>query len=1028
MKTKFNGILTLLLALVVQISFAQEKTVSGTVTDDSGSLPGVSVIIKGTATGTETDFDGKYSIKAKTGDVLSFSYLGYVTIQKTVGSSNSINVKLEEDANVLDEVIVTAQGIRREKKALGFSVTTIKAELIERKPETDIAKLLNGKVAGVQINATGGFLGSGTNVIIRSKNSITGSNQPLYIVDGAPINGDRSFDLDPNNIANMSVLKGLAASTLYGEEGRNGVILITTKTGLGKNTNDKFEVTISQNSSFLEVSNLPEFQNIYGQGSDNNINTTFFGTWGARFDNQTVPHHLSIAAYNDVFPAFVGATTTYQAIPNNVSDFFNTGFGTNTSLNISKGGENSSFSLAVNHSDQVGYVKENTLKKFSLSVGGKAKLSNKLTFNSSLNYYKTTDNRPSRNLFQLLTWIPRNLDIHNLPYQNPNDGSSVYYRTTITNPIWTQKNDQLFTENNRIFMKADVTYQINDNFNLGYLFSLDLFHEFNKNHQNKGAAGGGIGSLTSFYRQSQVSTHRFSFSGNRIKLSEDFSLNAVAGLELKNNTSTFKGTASTGQVVYGFLKHNNFSSHTPLDSESIENRIGLYGSFDFDYKNYLFLNVSGRNDWASTTEKENNTALYPSVSMSFIPSTAFGDLFKNGDYLKVRASYGTSANFPNPYLTRPTLNSDAAAYINPFTGGLVATNSVSAFKPNPNLKAELLSEVEIGFEGAFLNKRVTFDISLYNKIVKDQILSSQLPNSTGFSSTVINAGRLDTKGLEVGLIFTPIKTDDFTWEINNNFTAYESTVKELPVDLINIASGLNYAIEGEAYGVIRGSYNVKDDEGNLLIDASNGKTLSSDNVAGFENKIIGDPNEDFSFSTINSFSYKGFTLSAQIEYTHGGDIWSQSASNLIRRGVTRDTESREGSFIIPGVLATDEGVLIRDANGQKIKNNIQIGANDLYFINLQDVDENIVFDATTLRLRDVSFSYALSDEALEKTPIGSLIFTVSANNLWYYTPNLPKYMNLDPEVLSSGVGNGRGLDFQNDPSYRQYSFGVKLTF
>ena len=452
---------------------------------------------------------------------------------------------------------------------------------------------------------------------------------------------------------------------------------------------------------------------------------------------------------------------------------------------------------------------------------------------------------------------------------------------------------------------------------------------------------------------------------------------------------------------------------------------------EFDYSNYLYLTLSARNDWGSTTSSNNRSVFYPSASVSFIPTNVWPALKgETNNYFKLRAGFGSSANFPSPYLINPTLNAQANAWINPFGGGIVSTNALSSFLPNPDLKPEIFREFEVGFEGRVLNNLVDFNISAYKRIARDQILSSGLPNSTGYSSTVINAGRIDTEGLEASITFNILKGEDdgFKWTMDNNFTAYETTVVDLPVDRVNIAAGINYAIEGQPYGVFRGTYATKDDQGNLLINPTTGKIIPSDDL-GLEDEVIGDPNEDWRMTNINTFSYKNFTLGIQWEYIHGGDIYSFSASNLLRRGVTRDTEDREGSYIIPGVLADpNTGLPLKDANGNNIKNNIQIGANDLYFINLMDVAENIVYDASVLRLRDISFSYTMSEDMLKKTPFGSVVFSVSGNNLWYKAPNLPKYMNLDPEVLGTGAGNGKGLDFQNDPSYKQYSLGVKVTF
>lgn len=1031
MKTKINQILTSLFVLFGVVVFAQQS-IKGTVTDESGvPLPGATVVVEGTSNAAITDFDGNYSINATLGDVLVASYVGYNSNTQTANSA-TLNFTLTQSTE-LDEVIITAQGIARKEKALGYAVTTITSEDIESKPETDISKILTGKIPGVQINTGGGFLGTNANVIIRSKNSISGSNQPLYIVDGAPITGNRSFDLDPNNIATTSVLKGLAASALYGQDGRNGVILITTKTGSGLARSKGFEVEVSHTTSFLEVANLPEFQNLYGQGADNTINTTYFGTWGARFNGQVVPHHLSIPAYASSFPEYQGATDVYRAHPNNVNDFFDVGVGNTTSVLISNSTENSSVSFSYSKSDQVGYLEENKLIRDNFSFGSKTTLSNKLSLNTSVLYSKTIDTRPTRNFFDLLTWIPRNLDIQNLPYQDPNDGSSVYYRVTYTNPRWQQKNSQFKEDSDRLFIKAQLDYELNDNINISYLYSNDYYNELNRDYQNKGGADSPLGFMNTFDDKDRITTHRASINFNNIQLTNEWSLTGVAGFESKNQAASIIGLTSEDQVVFNFLNHNNFRETSALDSRSSLNTIGVYSQMEFDYNDYIFLTLTARNDWASTVAKENRSIFYPSASISYILSDTPG-FDAQGNYYKLRASYGTSANFPGAYLINPTLDAAPNAWINPFNGSVVSYNGLSSYLPNPGLLPELLKEYEFGIEARLFNNLVDVDISAYKRIVEDQILSSSLPTSTGYSSTTINAGRIDTDGLEAALtlnLIRPTTSDGLAWSMTTNFTAYETTVKELPVDRIAFSDGVNHAIENEPYGVFRGTFAIKDDQGNLLINPSTGKILFSDDV-GLEDDLIGDPNEDFYLTNINTISYKNFTFGLQWEYTHGGDIYSVSASNLLRRGVTRDTEDREGSYIIPGVLGDpNTGDVILDANGDKIKNNIQIGANDLYFINLMDVDENIVFDASVFRIRDISLSYKLPDSLLENSPFGSVVFNAQANNFYYNAPNLPQYMNLDPEVLGAnpeGGTNSKGVDYQNDPSYKQFSLGVKLTF
>lgn len=1040
MKIKFSGILTLMLCFIAQVTLAQQNIVSGTVSDLSGlPLPGTTVIVQGTSRGTTTDFDGNYSIATKQGEILVFSYVGYTTKKSVVGLSNKINITMEEDTESLDEVVITAQGIKREKKALGYAVTTLNADVLESKPESDIAKILTGKIAGVQVNTAGGFLGQAPSVIIRSKNSITGNNQPLYIIDGIPIAGNRSFDIDPNNIASTSVLKGLAASTLYGEDGRNGVILITTKTGAPKKKDGKFEIQVINTTSLLEVANLPDFQNTYGQGADNNIQTTFLGTWGARFDGQQVAHPLDLDAYNESFPQFQGQTVEYKAVPNNVSDFFNPNFGINTSVLISKSVEDAAFSFNVSHTNQKGVLEQSDLRRLNLSLGGMAKLTNKFTLNAKIDYSNTITNNPTVNVFDILTYIPRNLDIHNLPFEDPNTGANVYYRDDFANPLWQLKNSGYGDDTDRITASNNLNYSINNKLSLSYTFGLDKYTEINRDFENKGGILFPLGFLQYYVNTSRITNHRFLFNLDDIKLSNDISIQGQLGLETKNEFNEINGVNASDQVVFGVVDLDNYRTFIPqtdfttLDNDVItsfeENRIGLFGGLDFAYKNYLYLNLQARNDWGSTVEKNEQSIFYPSVSLSFIPTSAFSDFGTSGDYLKIRGGFGSSASFPLSYLTRPELNASSNAFINPFDDSIIATNSLSSFLPNPNLKPERLQEFEIGVDGKYLNNRLNFDISLYKRKTEDQILFSNLPNSTGYTQTAINAGDVITEGLEIGLIIKPIVSNDFSWTINTNFTAYESTVENLPIDLVQIGTlGVNSAINGLPLGVFRGTFAVKDDAGNVLINPTNGKIIFSDDV-GLEDQIIGDPNEDFRVSTINEIAYKNFKLSAQLEYIHGGDLYSLTAQNLLRRGVTRDTEDREGTFVLPGVLGDPAtGLALSDGNGDPIANNVQIGANDLYFLNTQDVEENYIYDASTVRLRDISLSYTISKKALERTPFGSAIFTFTGNNLWFYTPNLPEFLNLDPEVLATGQGNSFGIDFQNAPSYKQYALSVKLTF
>jgi TonB-dependent SusC/RagA subfamily outer membrane receptor len=433
----------------MQFAFAQEKTVTGVVSDESGPLPGANVIIKSTKKGTQTDVDGKYSIKAKAGDVLIFSFIGLKDASLTVGASNTVNMVMKSSGQELSEVVVTSQGIKKEKKALGYAVSTIKAEEFASKPSTDIARALTGKAPGVNIQATSGLSGSGTNIIIRGYSSITGNNQPLFVVDGVPFNSDtnsdgnfvegatnassRFLDLDPNTIETVNILKGLSATTLYGSAGRNGVILVTTKSGNTKDINKKMSVSFSQSLYMTEIAALPDYQNSYGNGFNNQF-TTAFSNWGPAFGTAgtqginadgTVPHPYAYLANETLFPEFVGKTVPY-APANNVKPFFRTGAVSTTSVSVGGRSENTSYNLSVGSTDDQGFIENNKYQRLNLSGGGTTKLANGFTFSSIMNYVKTDKSAPPTaagfgsnaafpSVFANILYTPRNIDLFNLP-------------------------------------------------------------------------------------------------------------------------------------------------------------------------------------------------------------------------------------------------------------------------------------------------------------------------------------------------------------------------------------------------------------------------------------------------------------------------------------------------------------------------------------------------------------------------------------------------------------------------------------
>ena len=1072
MKTKFSGILTLLLAFVVQISFAQ-TTVSGTVSEENGPLPGASVLIKGTTTGTQTDFDGNYSITANPTDVLVFSYVGYATQEITAGIQSVLNVTLAAD-NALDEVIVTASGVKREKKALGFAVTTLDAESVEQKPESDLVRSLNGKIAGVQITGNSGATGSGTQFLIRGASSINGGNAPLFVVDGVPFEGgavtnganfttgstttsNRFLDLDPNNIESISVLKGLNAAVLYGQQGRNGVVLVTTKSGSSKDRseNKKLEVTINAQSYITQISNLPDYQNEYGQGAGNIFNSGFVGNFGSRFDSlDEVPHPYNADAnafdQADAFPEFQGLFIPYEAVEDNVSNFFRDGFGSALNININGPSDGRSrFNLNVGYTDEDGFIPENNLRRYNISVGGGTQLTNKLSFDASILYSDSRVDTPpiaannggASSVFTRTLFIPRNIDLNNLPFQNPITGQSVYYRTDQTNPLWLVNNSRNRSDTRRTFSRLSTRYDFSDTFSLSYRFGLDTFNTIDEFRINRGSveqAALQAGYLRINNSQNTIIDQNLTFTANDISLGGKVKFNGLLGSNIRRDAFSRNGTAHSNQIVFDVFTERNFVDQTNndpvtglLDFESFQNVLGVFSELNFDYDDYLYLSLSGRNDWASTVEEDNRSLFYPGASLSFVPTSVDGiGTSEAVNFLKVRTAYGTSARFPGPFNTQQTLGSNPNIFVDS-NGNGTSTNSAQGFLANPDLRPELQEEIEIGVEGGFLRNRITLDASIYRRTAEDQILNQPLASATGFTNTLINAGTVRTDGIEIGLNFIPIKTDNFTYSITNNFTALDPIVTQLNVEPFAF-SGFgnlgNFAAEGEPLGVIRGSFALRDDNGNLLINATDGKIIDSNDL-GLPIETIGDPNPDWNLTSIHSFAWKGVTLSAQFEYQQGGDIFSQTITQLLRRGVTEDTAiGRENTFILPGILADpNTGEPLLDGAGNTIPNNVQISHNNIFFINLVDPAGQGIYDASHFRIREVSLGYTVPEKFLEKTPFGQLAFTLAGQNLFVDAFNTPDGINFDPEQLSTG-GNGRGLEFQTGPTSRRFSFNVKASF
>jgi len=1083
MRTKFNGILTLLLAFVVHLTFAQEKTITGTVTDQDGlPLPGVNIVVQGTTNGTQTDFDGNYAISGEVGQVLSFTYIGQKPQTVPIGENNTINVQMQEDAQALEEVVVTAQGIKREKQALGYAVSTVGSEDLEQKSEGDVGRVLRGKASGVNITQQSGVSGSGTNIIIRGLQSFSQNNQPLFIVDGVPFSSDtnaagdfvdgnngssRFLDLDPNTIESVSVLKGLSAATLYGEQGKNGVILVTTKNGsAGVGGPSKSAITVTSSYFFNEIASMPDYQNEYGGGFDQAFGW-FFSNWGPSFSREgrasftnpnnfpavydlnpadgTIRHPYATASAATgmpaAFPEFANARyefKPYQSVP----AFFRVGGAANVSLNAQGASEDGkvSYNLSASHLDDKGFTPGNNLLRNTIGLGGRAQLSNKFTVSGTMNYTRTDFKSPpvaastgngsfgdGSSVYGHLFFTPRSVDMVGLPFQNPITGGSTYYRqnNSIQHPLWTVANSGTRQLTNRAFGNMSMQYDISENLNLLYRFGYDVYNERNTGFQNKGGIGGSTqvqsGVLATWDNNNTIWDHSIILNGS-YDLSEKLDMNFNLGGTTRSTNYDRSGVFSSGQNVFGVLRHFNFDLQDEIQTTTYQNIAGLYGQVDFGFDRMLYLTLNARNDWVSNQSRSNRSLLYKGASFSFIPTQAFPGLRSEGgiNYMKLRGGYGESAGFATGFPISVDLFLDTQDFTSQ-DGQTVVSNTVSNTVANPDILPERYSEFEVGLETRLFKNIVSLDVSLYKRTTKDLIINRPLDPSTGGNQIQTNVGEIQGEGLEVDLGLYPFREGDFKWSINSNFNLNRSEVVDLGTDTdIIIYAGFsnrgNAAIPGQQLTTMVGSRIGRDANGAYQVDASGNYVIEEVDENGLL-PVIGDSNPDWVLNVNNSMTWKNLNFSFLLNHQQGGDMWTSTVAVLLGRGLVDDTVDRDASFILPGVGP--------DGN----PNNIQINNSDYYFNNVVFGPAELqTYDATTLRLQEISLGYSIPSKLLEKTPFGSLSFTLTGFNLWYEAFNMPSSTNFDPNVAGLGVGVGSGFDYLNGPSSKRYGFSIKASF
>jgi TonB-linked SusC/RagA family outer membrane protein len=1069
MKTTFKGILTLLLAFVVQITFAQEKTVSGTVSDASGTLPGVSVLIKGTNKGTETDFNGKFSIKATNGDVLSFSYMGYKTIEKPVTASNTFNVSMEQDANVLNEIVVTALGISKEKKSLGYSTQKIEGDQVSKVKDANFINSLSGKISGVEIKSSG-TMGGSTNVVIRGNSSLTGNNQALFVVDGVPMSnsnmntgnqktgrggydyGNAASDINPDDIESINVLKGGAASVLYGSSAANGVVIITTKKGKSK----KNQLGVTINSSFslgaIDKTTFTEYQDGYGAGYGAYYGSTGYfndvdmdgdgvldlvtpstedASFGAAFDPS-----LMVYQWNSFYPQLPDTylkATPWQAAKNTPVSFYETSETAINSVSFEGSTDKGTYRFAYTNFDQKGVLPNSSIKKDIIDFGSSYDLTDKFNIISKITYSSVRGKGrygtgyDSKNVNQSFKqWFQTNVDIKELADAYFLTGENITWNSNSTtdltpiymdNPYWTRYENYQNDERNRINGHVTMSYQVNDWLNVMGRATIDTYSQIQEERIAVGSVD--VSEYSKAVNRFQNNNYDLYLNFDKNFLEDKLNVRGTLGANIVRTSMNNMSARTTGGLVvprlYALSNSKELSS-APEEYEATFGRNSIFGNVSLGYDNTLYLEGSYRSEKASTLPKDNNTFDYFAVSSSFI----FSKFIESNviSFGKLRAGYAETGNAADALRIYDTYSAIGNMGGNPLY-------SLPSSKNNANLQDESTKEMEVGLEMRFAKNRLGFDFSAYNKKSINQIMSVSVSTATGYNSKFVNAGEISNKGVELSLYGEPVRTSDFNWKVNVNWSKNQNEVVSLYGDvnqlqLASVQGGVSInATIGQPYGSIVGYNYVYDANGNKTIGADGYYTKSS------SKEVIGNVNPDWIGGINNSFRYKNFNFSFLIDIKKGGDVFSLDTWYGYATGIyantdfvndlgnpVRNTLANGGGVVLDGVLA--------DGSANTTRVRADYYANPWGYKHAPNAEHT--YDAGYVKLREVSLSYDFDTAILEKLKIAQLTLTAIGKNLWIIDKSTPYS---DPEAgLSSG--NIQGYQSGAYPSVKEFGLNLKV--
>lgn len=1067
-------LIALLLAFCSLQVTAQERQITGKIisAQDNLGLPGATIIVVGTTIGTTTDVDGNFKITVPSdAKTLKVSAIGMKPKQIELGASNNIDLTLEQDALQLNEVVVSAIGIKQEKKTVGYSTQSVSGTDLNKAGQTNMLSGLSGKVSGIQVTNSSGTPGSSVSIRLRGATSILGSNDPLYIIDGVPIdnshdasgnpdngsnnylasvnNSNRLVDINPDDIESINVLKGPAATALYGINAASGAIVITTKKG-AKKVGGGVNVILGSSITWSEVSQLPELQNKFVKGTGGayrSYGSSSSGSWGPSGDtsywdpNQVTPFNQ----YGQLIGATAAASTTgaTKFSPyDNVGNFFKTGVAVNNNVSMTGGNDVSTYRMSFSRLSDEGIVPLSTFKRYTVSIAGSSAISKKLSASGNITYTKSGGRRVQQgsNLSGLM------LDLLRTPvsFDNSNgntdpeassayifaDGSQRNYRGGVgyDNPYWTINQNPFNDDVNRMYGALTSDFEAYSWMKFTYRIGTDFYTDRRKQTIALGSRANPAGVLFNqdiFYRHVN--------SDFLVSLNKSFNENIKGSLLLGNNVfGSFKSNNYVEGSQFAFPDFSNISvANTVISrhSDYTYRTHAIYAQGKLSYKDYLFLDLTGRSESTSTLPKDNNTFFYPSASLAWVFTDALKMNSKVLAFGKLRISYANVGKDAPVYALGNVYNQGVfgdgwtAGVTFPFNG--VSGYSYSDVLGNPDLKPENTTSLEIGADLKFLDNRLGLDITYYSSKSKDAIFQVPIAGSTGFQAQIKNAASMENKGLELMLYATPVKTKSFQWDISLNWSQNRNKV-------IALADGINelflggfegsaiFAVVGKPYGQIYGGRWIRDSQGRVVIDEADGLPIQDPTVGS-----IGDPNPDWNGGITNTLTYKGFSFGFLIDIKSGGDIWNGTRGALNNFGMTKETETRGETKVFDGVRG------YYDANNNLVitgeANSVVATLDQSYYqgvgTGFVGPAEQFVEDGSYVKLREISLTYSLNKKWLKKTPFGSIDISFIGRNLWLKTD----YKGIDPETSLTGAGNSLGMDYFNMPGTRSYGFSLRVS-